>query len=407
MNIAIFTDTFLPQTNGVVTATVNLAKGLADKGHEVHIIAPKFPRVKEFKYPHVHVKRVFAVNAYFYEDFKFTLPINIEILNYIIQNKIEVIHFTSPIMLGVQAILIGHSIGVPVVGTFHTFVADPQYLRHVKLNNKVMEKVAWNYLKAYYNRCDLVTSPSDYTKKELMKNGIRRPIKVISNGIHLDMFDNSNAKKVREKYIKDKNGKLLLFIGRVAHEKNIFYLLDCLKIVADKLPKAKLLIVGDGPQMEEVKIKIKTLGLSNNAIIIGKIAHEDLVKSSIFGACDLFVSASVTENQPMTILEAQANGLVCIGQNAKGVPDLIKNDYNGYAVKVGDKQAFADAIIKVLSNEALYKKMKQNTLKEIQSHDMSRVISVWEKTYFDSIRGKQGFFGFRKWLFRRKNNFYM
>lgn len=430
MKIAIFTDAFLPNIDGVVTSTISLSKGLADKGHEVHIIAPKFKNnFKEFNYPNIHIKRVFSIEASFYPGYKFTLPLNIEILLYLIKNKIEIIHFTTPIGLGAQAILIANTLGLPLVGTFHTFVSDPQYFKHMKKSNPLMlgmvtillsynqpkllknlkiddsiiQKATWNYLKAYYNRCDLVTCPSEYTKKELSKNRIKKKIKVISNGIYLNQFDNSNADNVRKKYGED--GPILLFVGRVAYEKNIFYLLDCFKLILEKIPKAKLIIIGDGPEMAEVKKKINSEKINKNIILTGKIEHSKLVNSSIFGACDVFVTTSLTETQGITILEAQANGLVCVGVDATSVPGLIHNNYNGYIVKVGNKKAFADAVIKILSNKKLYEKMQRNTLKEIRKHDMARVVETWEKTYMHLIKKHYGFFGLRRWIFRR-NKYY-
>lgn len=121
MRIALFTDTFLPQINGVVTSIINLAKGLADRGHQVHIIAPKFRNTEEFDYPNVYVRRTRSMPAFFYEDFKFTLPVSPIILEYIMDKKIELIHFQTPITLGFQAIILARLLKIPLIGSFHTF----------------------------------------------------------------------------------------------------------------------------------------------------------------------------------------------------------------------------------------------------------------------------------------------
>lgn len=381
MKIVIFTDTFLPQINGIVNATINLAKGLADKGHKVYIIAPKFKKYsKEIKYKNIKIIRVSSIPAYFYEDFKFTLPFDFNILNILKKEKIDIIHFQTPMSLGVQAIIISKILKKPLVGTFHTFFTDPQYLKHAKLNFNLVQNLSWTYARAYYNQCDLITCPAASTKNELIHNNIKKNIKVISNGINLSKLtlkNNSNNKN------KSKN---LLFIGRIAYEKNIPYLIDCFRLVLKEISNAKLIIVGDGPQIDEIKKMINKYNLQKNIIMKGRIEHEKLIQSDIFKNSRIFISASTTENQPMTVLEAQAKALPCIGINKRGMKDLIKNNYNGFLVKNNNKKAFAEAIITLLIDERLYEKFRKNTITQIKKEDILNIINIWEKTYFNLIK---------------------
>jgi len=389
MKIAIFTDTFLPQINGIVTSVINLAKGLADRGHKIYIIAPIFnKKSEEFKYKNIEVKRTHSVPALFYEDFKFTLPLSPRVTKFLIKKKIDLIHFHTPITLGMEAVLLAKILRVPLVGTFHTFFTDPQYLKHAKLNNPLFEKIAWTYSNGFYKKCDLVTTPSVATKKELIKQNCKckKEIKVISNGIYLDKFDNSKSKRIKKEYKKE--GKFFLFVGRIAHEKNVFFLLDSFRPVIKQEPKTKLLIVGDGPQFKKLKRKVNEYSLEKNIMLLGKIPHKKLIKSGIYGACDAFITASKTENQPMTVLEAQANGLVCIGLNKRGIPDLIKNNINGFTTEEKEKE-FSEAILKVIRDDKLVKKMKKATLKEIENHKMSKIIDTWEENYKNLIKEKR------------------
>jgi len=382
MRIAIFTDCFLPQIDGVATATLNLTKGLANRGHKVYIIAPKYRGVKEFKHKNIKVIRINAVPALFYPQLKISNPFSMSLYLKLKKEKIDLIHFQTPLTIGMQGIVLSRMLKVPLVGTFHTMIADLQYLKHGGINVKLAQNLTWKYARAYYNRCNLITCPSESTKKELLDNDFTKPIKVISNGINFSIFDNSKWKKVRNKY--NPGGKLLLFVGRLAYEKNIPYLLECFKLVLHKSPNTKLLIIGDGPQVAEIKSFSERLELKNNIIFTGRINHEELIKSSIFKACDLFVTASTTENQPMTILEAQANGLVCICLNKRGVKDLIKSGYNGYLAK--SKKEFSNRIIELLSDNKLRSRMRKNTLREIRKHDIKKVITIWERTYSKLIK---------------------
>lgn len=384
MKIAIFTDTFVPQINGAVISTINLAKGLADRGHQVHIIAPKFKEIEEFDYSNVYVRRTRSVPAFFYEDFKFTFPVSYKTLDYIRSENIELIHFQTPITLGFQAIFIAKLLKIPLVGSFHTFFADPQYLKHIRLNGRIIQKTAWEYSNLYFNRCDLVTCPSKKTKEELIKNGCKKHIKVISNGIDANNFDNGGSNAIKNKY--NPNGKLLLFVGRIAHEKNISFLLESLKLILKELKDTKLIIVGDGPQFKDIENAANSLGLYKNVILTGKIEYDKLAKSGIYGACDLFVTASETETQGISLLEAMANGLVCVGVNGGAIPEVIKNNENGFIVEPGDFKGFSEAVTKLLTDNKLYKDFQENSNEILKKHDLNRIIDKWENTYVDLLK---------------------
>lgn len=379
MKIVIFTDAFIPQYNGIVTTTISLVKGLADKGHKIYIIAPKYKNFKEFEYSNVKVIRVISIPAGFYPDFKLTNFFSPNIFRFLKKEKVDIIHFQTPLTLGIQAVILSKVLKVPLVGTYHTFIADEQYLKHIKLDYKKVKELAWKYSKLYYNRCDLITCPTEIAKKELLKNSFNEPIKAISNGIDPKIFDNSKSKQIKNKY--NPNGNLLLFVGRIAHEKNVLYLLRCFKLIVRKMPETKLFLIGDGPQMKEVKRKIKQLDLSKNIILTGRIDHDKLAKSGIFGACDLFITASTTETQGITMLEAQANGIVSLGIDEGGTKDLIKNNYNGFLIENNNKEDFVDKVVLLLKDKKLYRKMKKNTLKEIKKHNMRNVIDIWEEEY--------------------------
>ncbi len=384
MKIAIFTDTFMPQLDGVVTATISMAKGLADRGHQVYIIAPKYRRkINEFSYKDVVVKRVASVPAFFYKGYRFTLFWSRSLAKYLRKENIDVIQLQTPVMLGVHALLISRFLKKPIVGTFHTFFTDPQYTRHIGLNSKLIQKLSWAYAKMYYNRCNLVTCPSESAREELAKHGLIEPIKVISNGIDVSKFDNSNWESMKEKF--NPSGDIILSVGRIAYEKNLECLLRCFKFVLEQKKNAKLVIVGDGPQMGELKATVKKMNLSESVVLTGIIDHESLVKSGIFKASKVFVTVSTTETQGITTLEAQANGLVCVGVDARGTRDLIKDGYNGYLVAEGNEREFADRVVKLLDDSRTYVVMECNTLKCIKDHDIKDVVGLWEKEYSELI----------------------
>jgi len=379
MKIAVFTDTFIPQYNGIVTATISLIKGLADRGNKVIVIAPKFKGNKEFKYNNVEVIRVGSIPALFYPEFRLASPISFKIFKLFKKEKVDVVLFQATLPLGLSAILYSKIFRRPLIGTFHTLVTHEDYLKHIKINYRFFTRFGWFYCKLFYNRANLITSPSSVIKKQLINERFKPRIKTVSNGIRLDIFDNSKSKEIKNRY--NRNGPILLFVGRIAHEKNLHYLIDCFELIKDKNKKVKLLIVGDGPQLSNLKEYANKKNLRDSIIFTGRLDHAKLVKTGIFGACDLFVTASTTETQGISTLEAQANGLVCVGVDEGGIKDLIRNNYNGFLVKNGDKSAFANSVLTLLSNKKAYNKMKANTLKEVKKHEMKNVLDEWEKEF--------------------------
>lgn len=380
MKIAIFTDTFIPNLDGIVISTINIANELANRGHKICIIVPKIKGVKEgFKHKNIKVLRVSSIPAFFYPGFRLTSIINIKILNYLIKKDIDIIHFQTPFTLGFQAILLSKLLGVPLVGTFHTKITHNDYIKHLGLPVSPLKALSWQYIKLFYNRCDLVTCPTQSIKEELFVK-LKSPIKIISNGIKFGVCNHLNYKELRRKYLKD-DWKLLLFVGRIAHEKNLSYLLECFKIVLKKRPKTKLLIVGDGPQMRELKEKIFELHISKKVILAGRIEHDNLLKDGIFKICDLFVTASETETQGISTLEAQANGLVCLCADSTGSKDIIKDNFNGLLIKKKSKKEFADKILFLLSSNKDNKRLKRCALKEVKKYNIKKIAKIWEKEY--------------------------
>ncbi len=385
MNIAIFTDNFLPQVNGVVTAVLNLAKGLADKGHKIYIIAPKYKGVEEFKYPNIKVRYVKSKPANFiYTNFKVVSPISIRTRKFIKDNDVDLVYFVIPFTVAIKGIIIAKILKLPVVGTYHTFICEKEYLRHVKLDYKFIVDLAWKYTNTYYNQCKVVTCPSQITKERLLESGCKRPIKVISNGIEKLDSPKSEILKIKKKI--NCKGKILLFVGRLAYEKNLLYLLDCFKLILKERPDTKLVIIGDGPQKKDLVKRITKLKLNSSVMLFGEVKYQDLMSKGYYNACDIFVTTSTTETFGLSVLEAQVNGLVCVGVNENGVKYLIKDNYNGFLVDPKDKIKFKCAVIKLIDDEKLYSKFKKNNEIMVKKHDMKQVISEYEKTFMSVIK---------------------
>ena len=401
LHIAIFTDSFLPMINGVVTAVLNLAENLADRGHSVLLVTAAPKKNQTYSYKGIRIEYIASIPAHFYKDFNWSSPYSLRIREICKKESIQLIHFTTPFFVSFVGINVARTLGIPVIGTFHTFISDPTNYRHFIKGNffVVKEESVWEYSNLYYNSADFNTAPAQSTKKEMLQNGSTVDIKVISNGIDPAKFDNSKAEQFKEKYTL--TGKTILYFGRISQDKNIGILLKCFFIVQSKIPEAKLLIVGDGPQLGELKDFAKRNPAGSNIIFTGGIPHHELVKSGLFGACELFATASLTENQPMTMLEVQANGIPCVGFNVRGIPDLIIDDVNGRVLSRNDYEGMAKAIIEILNDTDLYQKYVDGTKLEVQKHLMSAVTDEWEITYQNIVES------YIRGDFPRKNRFHL
>lgn len=381
MKIAVFTDTFFPAINGVVTATDNLVKGLADNGHEVILISPEFKNNNTLQYKRICHVTCRGVPVFVLADFKTTLPLNWKLYKTLKLFNPDIIHFQTPWTVGLQAIAMARILQKPLVGTFHTFLFDPDYLKNIKiLHNRQFAKFADKYCLYYYNKCDIVTAPSVSTLKTLQTTGLQKPVKYISNGISSSGFDNSKSEIFREKYAA-KGQTLFLYVGRVAPEKNLVFLIRAFKELVRHNKNCRLVMIGDGPDFQLIQELIKKEALVNNIVMLGRLPHEEILKSGIYKACDAFITASKTENQPMTILEAQLNGLPCICMDARGLPDLVSNERNGLVSAVDDLQDFSANLIRFADDKYLASRLSRDSLKTVKQHDLKCVIKSWEDLY--------------------------
>ena len=251
MKIAIFTDTFYPQVNGIVTSIIDLAKGMTDRGHRVFIIAPKEKIIyNEFTYKNIEIFRIPAIDASFYDGFKWSTIIHQPTYKRLKKENIDVVHFMTPVTISIFGIIVGKKLRKPIIGTYHTFVSELTYLKQFfPRANSFTQKFAWWLTNRFYNRSHLITTPTENARLELIKNRSKIEVEAVSNGIILDSFDNSKAHEIKEKY--NPNGDLLLYVGRIAPEKNMICLLKGFKKLCIEDKSTKMLIVGNGPSIDE------------------------------------------------------------------------------------------------------------------------------------------------------------
>ncbi len=352
MKIAIFTDTFFPdQINGAAHVAYQSVKILEQRGHEVRVftVSSKRNLKAQERVNDLKITRMPSIPFWGYAQERITIPFGYT-LRSVRKFNPDVIHAHMPFALGWEAVLAARILRKPLVGTHHTFF--DHYLKHVKLDFGWFKRFSWRFVNRYYNRCDLVLSPSHVMAEGIKKHGLSKPIQVMRNPVETEMFKPvSKAEKAGLKQKFGVYGPLLMYAGRVSYEKSIDQVVLAFAEVLKIIPQAKLMIVGDGPERKNLENLSRELNISDRVIFTGFLLGSELVEA--FQAADLFATASKSENMPLTILEAMSSGLPIVGVNALGIPEVVKHEQNGFVVPADNPEKLAEKICEVLQNPAL------------------------------------------------------
>lgn len=321
-----FTDSYLPSRDGVVTSILLSKKSLESLGHEVIIFAPdpKDPRQREEGAYYFKSKCFQSYQGYYIPMFP------VENCGILKKLDVDVIHSQGLFFMGLRSMFAGRNLKLPVVVSFHTMVLDAtKYYNFTPLPDWVVTQLMWTYLRSLLERADSVIVPTNAIKEELLcsANGIRH-IEVIPTGVDSNMFNPLiDGSAMRAKYGLD-GGKVVLTVGRIAYEKNLDLVLEGFKILRDRNPDTKLVVVGKGPASNHVEKKAKDLGIQDNTFFLGFIPDQDL--PGLYAACDAFTIASKFETQGLVVLEAMATGKPVVGIDYRAIAEIIDNDVNGF-----------------------------------------------------------------------------
>lgn len=361
MNIAIFTDSFLPHVSGVCSAVINQANELARLGHSVMIFRPKAFGKNHKK----HLERSGELAAKI-RDVAISLPSlrqpglriaiptvapNLPVLR---KFKPDIIHVHTEWGCGWEGVMLAKMMRKPLIGTFHTFFAEPEYLKQFHLpNHRLTQAMMWRYSVFFYNHCNRILSPSRSVADQLSARGADRIPHMLSNGIPLyARVEDSEIVREREN-LGLGDAFTFIYIGRLSEEKSLPVLLHAFAALRKVKPEARLVVVGNGPDREALEELAEVLGLEEAAVFTGSIPHAELVRRNLPRVGHVFVTASKTENQPVSILEAMSFGVPLIGADAKGIPEMVRPGETGLLFPPDDVQALADTMRRMMEDEEL------------------------------------------------------
>lgn len=392
MRVCVFTDSFLPFTSGVTYSVLNQATELAQRGHEISIFRPKpSRRTQKFELPdRVQVFDVpFAIPVPRVPMLRVTMPSFLS--SWMRMRKInpDIVHLNTEWGCGWEGLVASSLLGKPTVGTFHTFFADPGYLKSFGLPTfGIMQSIMWRYSVFFFNTCRAVTSPSHAVKQSLIDHGIRQEPLVIPNGIlPLEPIDWRAVKRDRTKM--QIHGPAFVYVGRMSPEKSIDVVVRAFAQVQRRRRRSKLVLIGDGPSLSGLQDLAHELGVQHSVEFLGHVPHDRLISERVPLLGDTFVTASKTENQPMSILEAMAMGLPVIGANAKGLPELVHHEHNGMLFEPDNVNELTKAMLKMAAFTKRRRRMGRNAMIAASGYNMSNVVDRLEKLYLDTIERSQ------------------
>ncbi|MEM9157801.1 MAG: glycosyltransferase [Verrucomicrobiota bacterium] len=391
MRICIFTDSFMPYISGVSSTILNQANEMARRGHEVSIFHPTTKRIDKEAVgvglePSIATHGLpLSIPTPKIPKLRFAVPLFIYTYRRLRKKNPDLIHCHTEFGCGLEGMLLGRWKKVPVVGTFHTFFAEPTYLKQFHLPNLAITRYGmWKYSVTFYNRCNRLISPSDSVRDHLVEKGIKTDPIVMSNGIEMvDFLPSDEIRSFRESMGIDDFA--YVYVGRISPEKSMEVALEAFGETRRKHPKAKFVVIGNGPSDEAVDSKIRDLGLGGSVIRTGRVERDILMSKNYPLLGDAFITASKTENQPISILEAMAFGLPLVGPKAKGIPELVEDGKNGYLFEPDDVKGMSAAMNLMIEDRDATKAMGEASLALARTHSMEAVGDRLEGIYQGAI----------------------
>lgn len=332
MKIAYFTDTLFPQVNGVTNTLGRLDAYLDRKSIRHMFFAPEYP--EKYKEENAEkIKRFKSVSLPIYPECRLSIPSYGPLCRAADKFRPDLVHLVTPLGIGRMGLKYARERGIPIVSSFHTYF--DAYLKYYRL--EYLEDAIWSYFKWFHSFSDINFCPSADTMKVLGEKGVK-DLRIWSRGIDAEKFspDLKNA-GIRRRF--DADGKLLfLYVGRVAAEKDLDVLLECMNNINALHPgKAVFVITGDGPYSAHMKKSSPA-----NTHFTGYLRGRELAE--MYASCDVFVFPSSTETFGNVVLEAMASGLPVVAADAGGVKDSVLHEYDGFLCKAGNAMSFTKAM---------------------------------------------------------------
>jgi glycosyltransferase involved in cell wall biosynthesis len=388
MKILYISDVYFPRINGVSTSIETFRRNLCALGHIVHLIAPEYLTTSANE---IDVLRVPARNIPFDpEDKLMQYGWVMERIDQLRAEQYDIIHIQTPFVAHYLGIKLSRLLGIPCVETYHTFFEE--YLFHYipLVPKSLMRIIAKRFSRHQGNSLDGMVVPSNPMLNVLKNYGITTHSEVIPTGIEPASFVLGNREAFREKFSIPQHRPVLMFVGRVAHEKNIGFLLKVLARVRVEISDVLFVIAGEGPARLSLEQEVKERGLSDNVMFIGYLDRNTEL-NSCYRSADIFIFSSRTETQGLVLLEAMAQGVPVVSTAELGTRDVLKEGLGVWIAKE-ELEDFSKKVIRMLGNaelrDELGKAGREYAMGWSASKQAERMIDFYQTAYALHIRPK-------------------
>ncbi|WP_017416318.1 glycosyltransferase family 4 protein [Clostridium tunisiense] len=380
MKILLTTDTYYPMINGVVISTSNLYKELKEKGHQVRILTLSHTGEERTEGDIYYLKSL-KINVY--PDARIKVPFYNKLIKEIIEWHPDIVHSQTEFSTMIVAKHIAKKLDIPQVHTYHTMYED--YLGYI-LGGKVIRKGgAAKVTKFILDSVDEVIAPTDKTKTALREYGLHCPINIIPTGIDLGRFQKNVTQDEKEQLLLklglSDQDKIMTYVGRIAEEKNIDEIIGHFPEILEKVPKAKLLIVGAGPHLEVLKELAKEKALEESIIFTGMVEPTEVYK--YYKIADVFVTASTSETQGLTYIEALSCGCPIVCRYDKAIDGVILQGTNGFSYK--NSWEFILYASEVLANDELKEELSRKAMSKANEYSSKTFAGRVEDLYVKAV----------------------
>jgi len=387
MHIGLFTDCYTPQVNGVVRSVKLLEEELRRLGHRVTVITIKIPDDHRLEEIDGHILRIPSVPFRKWSEFRLGIPMYNETYRKIKKLKLDVIHTHTEFTVGLIGKHMSTLMDIPIVHTYHTMYEDySHYVFDHKYGKRVVKKLITTGSKIYVKRYDSIIAPTSKTRQALRSYGVRNVINIIPTGIDLIKFKHHKSPlenlNLRRSYGLSQDDYLLLSLGRLSKEKSVDRLIDQLPKVLRFVPKAKLLIVGDGPYKSTLMKQVKEMGLEEAVVFTGQVPFEEV--GGFYCAADLFVNASPSETQGLTIVEAIASKLPVVVYDDLNVEGLVMRGATGRLFKT--EEGLGNQIIGAYNNDEETRRMADKAYVIVQGLSKESYALNVQHVYEDMVK---------------------
>ena len=387
MKILLISDVYFPRVNGVSTSIKTFTEQLQMLGHGVHLIVPDYGQDAHVADDEAWITRVSARSIYFDpEDKLMKYGEILRLLPMLKTKKFDLIHIHTPFVAHYAGLKLGKLLQLPVVETYHTFFED--YLHHYLpwIPKMAARGLARFISKKQCNQVDAIVAPSQPMLDVLRTYGIKTRAAVIATGLQASSFKEANGDAFREKYGIALQRPMLLYVGRVAHEKNIDFLVRVTQLLVKVMPEALLVITGEGPAEPSLRALVKTLGIEKNVQFIGYLErHTEL--NACYKAADIFVFASKSETQGLVLLEAMAQGTPVVAIAELGTASILVEG-QGAMIAIEDESEFMLKVHALLLNPVHRQYLGERAREYVQNNWSAATQAERMVTFYNEIISK-------------------